>query len=352
VTVLLATSMSLAAILVAQTQQPIDPGGARATANLEPLVTEAVVGAPVSEIWRVFTTPQGYTALGIAKADIDFRPGGLILTTYDASKPLDGEAAIQTEILAYEPARMIATRIHRPPKGFPFREAWKTVWTVVSMADLGDGRSAVRVAMMGWRPDAESQAMREFFRTGNDWVMKKLQSHYGAVAPPAGPAHAESPLAPVDVHVVVQADRSSVWRTFATGEGWRSFMGVPATIGSLPGEPFEVSFDPAAPRGERGSEGCKVLALVPREMLAFTWNAPPKFAFARTKRTWVVVTFDALAAGRTRVRLRELGFAELATRYPAHGAEIEQVRAYFAHAWGKVLAALAGHFTHDDRSGP
>jgi uncharacterized protein YndB with AHSA1/START domain len=81
----------------------------------------------VAEVWRVFSTAEGYTRLGVAKADMDFRLGGLIRTTYDPTQPLDGEEAIQTEILAYEPLRMIATRIHRPPASFPFEDAWRHV---------------------------------------------------------------------------------------------------------------------------------------------------------------------------------------------------------------------------------
>ena len=312
--------------------------------NLDPLVAEAVVRAPVAEIWRVFSTPEGYAKLGVAKADMDFRPGGLIRSTYDPAVALDGEGAIQTEILAYEPARMIATRIHRPPKGFPFMAAYRSVWTVVSMADLGDGRTDVRVTMLGYGADAESQAMREFFRTGNAWVLKKLQASYSSVPPPAGEAHADEPLAPVDVQAVVAADRDRVWRAFTTGEGWRDFLGAQATIGTRPGEKFEVFFDPSAPEGRRGSEGCTVLSIVPGELISYTWNAPPKFPFARGEHTWVVVTLESPSPAVTRVRLRELGFRELAERHPEHRAEFEQVRAYFAAAWPRVLSALAAHF--------
>jgi uncharacterized protein YndB with AHSA1/START domain len=176
-------------VLLAQapaTPPPVPP-------NLEPLVVEGIVQAPVAEIWRVFSTAEGYAKLGVARAEMDFRPGGLIRSTYDATKPLDGEEAIQTEILAYEPMRMVATRIHRPPKGFPFKEAWRGVWTVVTLTNLGQGRTDVRVAMMGYGADPDSQAMREFFRTGNAWVLRKLQSEYGATPPPSGPAHAALP---------------------------------------------------------------------------------------------------------------------------------------------------------------
>ncbi len=206
-------------------QAPPTPQAARPPVepNLEPLVTEGVVQAPVAEIWRVFSTGEGFTKLGVAKAEIDFRPGGLIKSTYDAAQSLEGEGAIQTEIIAYEPMRVMATRIHRPPKGFPFKDAWRHVWTVISLADLGDGRTNVRLAMMGYGPDPESQAMRDFFRTGNDWVLKKLQAHYAAEPPPAGrkganahsgradpqsPNSSASPQAPRDQGSVRVANRA------------------------------------------------------------------------------------------------------------------------------------------------
>jgi uncharacterized protein YndB with AHSA1/START domain len=335
----------LPSILLAQAQPTPQAARPPVEPNLEPLVTEGVVQAPVAEIWRVFSTGEGFTKLGVAKAEMDFRPGGLIKSTYDAAQSLEGEGAIQTEIIAYEPMRMMATRIHRPPKGFPFKEAWRHVWTVISLADLGEGRTNVRLAMMGHGPDPESQAMRDFFRTGNDWVLKKLQAQYAAAPAPAAPAHAEDPLAPVDVQTVVAADRERVWQTFTTSQGWSEFLSVQATIGSQPGEKFEVIFNTQAPAGERGSEGCKVLSVLPRELVSFSWNAPPKFPFARGQRTWVVVTFEALSPAMTRVRLRQLGFLDLAARHPDHREEIEQVRAYFAGAWPRVLAALASRFS-------
>ncbi|MEW6364233.1 MAG: SRPBCC family protein [Acidobacteriota bacterium] len=333
----------LASCLAAQV--PSSPEPSRLPPNLESLVTEGIVTAPIAEIWRVFSTAQGHTKLGVAKTEMDFRPGGLIRTTNDASQSPDGEAGIQTEIIAYEPLRMIATRIHRPPKGFPFTEAWRNVWTVVSLADLGEARTLVRVAMMGYGPDAESRAMREFFRTSNDWVLRKLQSQYGTTAAPTGSAHAEAPLAPIDVETVVAADRETVWRTFATSQGWKSFFGVQADIGSQPGEPFEVFFNPEARQGERGSEGCRILSLIPNELLSYTWNAPPESPFVRGLRTWIVVTFETLSPTTTRVRLRHLGFAELAARHADHRAEIESVRAYFANAGPQVLSALTAYFT-------
>jgi uncharacterized protein YndB with AHSA1/START domain len=91
---------------------------------------------------------------------------------------LGDEETIVNRILAYEPQRMIAMRIERPPKTFPFKEAWKTTWTVVTLTDVGNNRTHVRAASMGFGTDEESMAMRRFFEAGNASTLKALQDHF------------------------------------------------------------------------------------------------------------------------------------------------------------------------------
>lgn len=152
------------------------------------VITEGVVDAPVAEIWRVFSTADGYKILGVAQADMDFRPGGLIRTHYKPKGQLGDEGTIITEILAYDPGHVITTRIARPPKGFPFMNAYRTVTTVETFTDAGSGRTHYRLAMVGFDATAESQAMRSFFERGNAAVLEELRQHYMKPAAPAGTA--------------------------------------------------------------------------------------------------------------------------------------------------------------------
>ncbi len=317
-------------------QTPTSP-----TADTTPQVTEGVVLAPVSEIWKVFSTAEGFQKLGVAQCALDLRVGGLIRTHYDPQGVLGDEGTIQNEILAFEPQRMLAFRIHQPPQKFPFsEETWKKTWTVVTLTDLGE-RTHVRLAGMGYTDAEESQKMRQFFKHGNAWVLQHLQQQFDVGTPPlARPAHAEDPLAPLVHERVIELPRDEVWRLFATSAGWKQFLDVEARIELRPGGKFEILFDPNAPEGQRGAEGCTVLSFLQAEMLSYTWSAPPKFAHARTRRTWVVVRFDELTPARTRVRLDHQGFAELAADEPAYREEWVQVRAYFQRAWGIVLAKL------------
>jgi uncharacterized protein YndB with AHSA1/START domain len=311
--------------------------------DLSPLVHEGVLNAPVGEVWKVFSTAEGFKKFGVAQCEMDFRIGGLIRSHYSAKGVIGDEGTIVNRILAFEPGRMIAFQIDTPPKGFPFMQAYTSTWSVATLTDLGDGRTHLRLAGHGYTADKESQEMRAFFKNGNQWSMKKLQSSFdSSSAPkPAQDAHAPESLGIIEHVSVVHAPASVVYERMSTSAGWTKFFGVESRIEPTPGGKFEIEFDPSAPAGKRGSEGCTVLSVDPGRMLSFSWNAPPKFEFVREQRTWVVVSFEELGTSTTRVRLRHMGFAELATAHPAHKDECAQVRAYFERAWGFVLAKLA-----------
>jgi len=153
-----------------------DSGYDAGNARPEPNLVDTAGSCP--EVWKVWSTSQGYRALGVALADVDLRLGGLIRSRYGADGVLGDEQTIENEILAYEPPRMIAIRIHKPPANFPFKEAWKRTWTVVTLTPLDDNRTLVHATSLGFGTDPESQAMREFFERGNDQTIKTLAAHF------------------------------------------------------------------------------------------------------------------------------------------------------------------------------
>jgi len=141
-------------------------------------VEEGIVDAPIDEVWKVWSTPEGWRISGVAKADLDFRPGGLIRTHYREDGVLGDDGTIENRILAYEPPRMLAIQIARPPATFPFKNAWKEPWTVITLTELADGRTRVRVASVGFGADEESQTMLGFFEKGNRWTLDKIRQHF------------------------------------------------------------------------------------------------------------------------------------------------------------------------------
>lgn len=165
---------ALIPILTLLFAMPVCPQAADAPS----FVSEATINAPLAAVWSVWTSGDGYKALGVAKAEVDLRVGGLIRSHYDAKGILGDAETIENRILAYEPPRMIAIQIARPPKSFPFKEAWKKPWTVITLTDLGNNQTRVRVASMGFGMDKESIAMRHFFEVGDADTLKTLQAHF------------------------------------------------------------------------------------------------------------------------------------------------------------------------------
>lgn len=330
-------------------------------AELPPLTHEIVLNAPAEKVWSAFSTAEGYKLWGVAQVDIDFRVGGKIRTTYSADGKLGDAGTIEQTILAYEPMRMIAFSVSKCPEGFPFPNAITKTWNVAYIEDLGGGRTRLTLKGMGYDDSEESKKMREFFDAGNAWSMQKLRANLEETPAPTTSAHdaanagqsaSSAPTllstadgeSPIEVEAMIHAPIDDVWNSWTTSEGIASFVGRPAKVILAPGGPFEIYFDDKGPEGQRGSEGCTILAYEPKRVLAFTWNAPPKLAHARGERTWVVVTLEEADAGTTRVRLTHHGFKEKIASQPSHADEWRECRTYFVNAWPKFLGALQAKY--------
>ncbi|MFH1312320.1 MAG: SRPBCC domain-containing protein [Candidatus Eisenbacteria bacterium] len=129
--------------------------------------------------------------------------------------------------------------------------------------------------------------------------------------------------------VVVEAGLDAVWDAWTTSEGIKSFFAPACSIDLRVDGAYEMLFDPGAEPGSRGGEGVRILAIEPKTMLSFTWNAPPHLANVRKQWTHVVIRLEAAGAGRTRVRMIHDGWGE--------GEEWDQAFEYFTRAWKQMV---------------
>jgi len=137
---------------------------------------------------------------------------------------------------------------------------------------------------------------------------------------------------------IVHASLEDVWRAWTTEEGVTAFAPPAAKIDMRVGGAYEWYFIMDAPEGQRGAEGCRVLSYVPKQSLAFTWNAPPKIPELRGAgaRTQVHVAMAPAGRGRVKVTLTQFGYGQ--------GNAWNQYYDYFERAWASVLDAMAAHF--------
>lgn len=151
---------------------------AGAAGAAEPQVTEGFVNAPVAEVWRLFTTSPDNAKTGSVRTEADLRIGGEIRVHYDPEGASGGAETIMSEILAYEPERMLALRVKQAPANFPPRAALDGLWTIVYLTPSGEDMTHVRIVGLGYSDEPASQAAREFFANDNRRILDTIAKQY------------------------------------------------------------------------------------------------------------------------------------------------------------------------------
>ena len=152
----------------------------------------------------------------------------------------------------------------------------------------------------------------------------------------AGLGAAQAAERAIDKEVVVNATLDQVWDAWTTRDGIVGFFAPDARIEPRVGGAFHIHMDPGAPAGAKGADDMRYMAVQPKKMISFDWNAPPHLPEARAQRTFVVVRFVPLTDRTTRVSLHHTGWGD--------GGQWNQAYAYFDRAWGSVLSNLQKRF--------
>jgi uncharacterized protein YndB with AHSA1/START domain len=144
------------------------------------LVHEAVIAAPVAEVWDAFTTAEGFTSWAVPLAEIDLRVGGAIRSNYNPNGTIGDAGTIVNEILAFEPQRMISLRNVKAPDGFPNAELFSKTWSVIYFSPVDDlrDRTHIRLVGMGYGEGGAWDDLYTFFKAGNAQVLDALRKKF------------------------------------------------------------------------------------------------------------------------------------------------------------------------------
>ncbi len=157
-----------------------------------------------------------------------------------------------------------------------------------------------------------------------------------ALAPLTLPMDAMAAERALDKEVVIAAGLDQAWAAWTSREGITSFFAPEAEIDPRVGGAFHIHFNPLAAAGDKGADESRFMALQPRQMLSFDWNAPPHLPLARAQRSFVVLRFEVVDASHTRLRIHHTGWGD--------GGEWDKAYLYFDKAWESVLGSLRKRF--------
>lgn len=127
---------------------------------------EAVVNAPLSEVWKVWTTEEGVRSFFAPECSIDLRVDG----SFELYFLPDGEPGLRggegVRFLAIQPEKMLSFTWNAPPHLPEARAQWTHV--VVRFFDAGGGRTRVRLRHDGWGEGGQWDDAFRYFE--NAWL--------------------------------------------------------------------------------------------------------------------------------------------------------------------------------------
>src|SRR5580658_3735203 len=132
---------------------------------------EATVDAPVSEVWRLWTTSQGAEEFFAQKANIGLEIGGPYEIQFDPKDETSGTKGLK--VLSYAPKEMISFQWNAPTEYPEVRDGG--TWVVVQMRPEGAERTQVIVTHLGWKQGPEWDRAYDHFVQGWGDLMKRLE---------------------------------------------------------------------------------------------------------------------------------------------------------------------------------
>lgn len=169
-------SSALAAVMAVSGSASQERSDRRAAETLSSRAVraEATIQAPVSDVWRVWTTSQGAEEFFAQKANIQLAIGGPYEIQFDPKDERSGTKGLR--ILSYAPEEMISFQWNAPTEYPEVRKGG--TWVVVQMRPEGPNRTHVTLTHLGWRDGPEwDQAFAHFVRGWGE-LMKRLERRF------------------------------------------------------------------------------------------------------------------------------------------------------------------------------
>ncbi len=131
------------------------------------------VGAPA--VWHALSTADGWRALSVKTAYVDFHQGGDIETNYRAGSPQGSPDNIKNQIIAFVPERLLVFRNVQAPRGFTDADLFGRIVTSIAIEPEGAGHCRVTLSEDGYAPTPGFEGLYGKFLQGNAYTLANLR---------------------------------------------------------------------------------------------------------------------------------------------------------------------------------
>jgi len=140
------------------------------------VVKEAIVKAPVEEVWKAWTTSAGLVSFFAPEAHVDPRPGGAFHVHFNPYAPAGARGADDMRVLAVQENQLISFSWNAPPH-LPAARAQRT-FVAVRMHPASPSETHVRLTHTGWGDGGEWDQAFTYFERAWGNVLASLQKRF------------------------------------------------------------------------------------------------------------------------------------------------------------------------------
>ncbi|HYW15584.1 MAG TPA: SRPBCC domain-containing protein [Allosphingosinicella sp.] len=153
------------------------------------LIHEAVVDAPVADVWAAISTAEGWKSWAVP---VSWAPApDMIETSYTPTARPGDPSTIRQQVLIRVPRRLMVFRTVKAPERFPDFDTYAKVVSAFELEPAGEGRTRVRLTGTGYADSEAGRRLLGFFEKGNQVSLDALKARFakpgGARAQPRRP---------------------------------------------------------------------------------------------------------------------------------------------------------------------
>lgn len=139
----------------------------------------AVVNASLDDVWKAFTTDDGFKRWAVPVTHITLGNDGMMESSYEITSKIGDPDNIKNRIIAYLPQKLIVLQNAHVPKGAPFDPVLiASIRTIITFEPVDATHTRVIEAQVGYGEGAGYDDMYTHFRAGNAYALHTLAQSF------------------------------------------------------------------------------------------------------------------------------------------------------------------------------
>ncbi|OGC92325.1 MAG: hypothetical protein A2W25_16230 [candidate division Zixibacteria bacterium RBG_16_53_22] len=140
------------------------------------IIKDVTIPAPVSEVWRAWTTDEGVRSFFSPHTHVELRPGGPFEIYFLMDQPYGLQGSEDCRFLSYVPEKMLSFEWNAPPDFGRLRDIRTIV--VILFEPVSDKETRLKFEHRGWGKGEDWDRLYDYFDRAWGYVLDNLKKRF------------------------------------------------------------------------------------------------------------------------------------------------------------------------------